>query len=224
MFEPKQFEIDGYCVSRKVFDDPQLELLRAEADRVARDSGRACVRHLRDRSKVFRELSNSLSFLLEVPLKGLKPVRAILFDKTCEGNWPVPWHQDLTIAVRERRTVEGYGPWSVKGGVTHVQPPVGVLEGMITVRLHLDETRRTNGALRLIPGSHLLGRLDSARISALAGSSVTICECASGDVLLMSPLILHSSARSELPNRRRILHFEFARLKDLSDRLRWHES
>jgi len=56
-------------------------------------------------------------------------VRSVLFDKTagrigwCRGN------QDLTIAVRERHDVVGWGPWSVKDGVVHVQPPREVLEG-----------------------------------------------------------------------------------------------
>src|SRR5688572_24410562 len=45
-----------------------------------------------------------------------RPVRAVLFDKSEEANWSTGWHQDRTIAVRERREVEGYGPWSIKGG------------------------------------------------------------------------------------------------------------
>src|SRR3954463_10404316 len=36
-------------------------------------------------------------------------VRGLLFDKTPEANWVVPWHQDLTIAVRERTDAPGYG-------------------------------------------------------------------------------------------------------------------
>ncbi len=37
-------------------------------------------------------------------------VRAIIFDKTPDANWKVSWHQDLTIAVKRRIEVEGYGP------------------------------------------------------------------------------------------------------------------
>ena len=40
------------------------------------------------------------------------PVCARLFNKSPETNWLVPWHQDVTIRVRERRDVAGYGPWS----------------------------------------------------------------------------------------------------------------
>lgn len=57
-------------------------------------------------------------------------VRGILFDKTPAANWKVVWHQDLSIAVRERRDVDEFGPWSLKEGVPHVQPPVEILFGI----------------------------------------------------------------------------------------------
>ena len=44
-------------------------------------------------------------------------VRGIFFNKTQNANWKVAWHQDLTIAVRERREVYGFGPWTTKDGV-----------------------------------------------------------------------------------------------------------
>ena len=69
------------------------------------------------------------------------PVRAIMFDKSTDANWLVPWHQDLTIAVQARVEAEGFSPWSIKEGVPHVQPPVALLEQMLTVRLHLDPAR-----------------------------------------------------------------------------------
>jgi hypothetical protein len=73
-----------------------------------------------------------------------RPVRAILFDKTAANNWMVPWHQDRTIAVHARHEVPGFGPWSVKGGVVHVEPPFDVIAGMITIRAHLDACGEDN--------------------------------------------------------------------------------
>src|SRR5262245_56474059 len=55
------------------------------------------------------------------------PVRAIFFNKSAGANWLVAWHQDVTIALRERVEVSGFGPWSVKDDIPHVQPPVEVL-------------------------------------------------------------------------------------------------
>src|SRR5690349_3864688 len=71
-------------------------------------------------------------------------VRATLFNKLSDANWKVPWHQDTTIAVRERREVPGFGPWSVKEGAPHVRPPAQVLEDMVAVRIHIDDCDADN--------------------------------------------------------------------------------
>jgi hypothetical protein len=39
----------------------------------------------------------------------------------------------LTIAVRERREVNGFGPWTMKAGVLHVQPPAEVMSGILAI-------------------------------------------------------------------------------------------
>jgi hypothetical protein len=60
-----------------------------------------------------RELANSVELLdLVRPVlgPGAFAVRGLLFDKTPEANWGVPWHQDLTIAVKKRVEVPGFGP------------------------------------------------------------------------------------------------------------------
>lgn len=152
-----------------------------------------------------------------------RPVRAIYFDKSAEANWGVAWHQDLTIAVQTRIETPGFGPWSVKEGVPHVQPPVELLERMLTIRLHLDDADGTNGALRVLPGSHRFGRLSAGRIQELRGlEDGFLCEAVAGDALLMRPLLLHASGRSTSPRHRRVLHIEYAGFA-LPDPLRWHE-
>src|SRR5262249_29214919 len=79
-------------------------------------------------------------------------VDGMLFNKTVRANWKVTWHQDLSIPVRCRASVPGFGPWSAKAGVAYVQPPVSVLESMLALRLHLDDTGEDNGALRVVSG------------------------------------------------------------------------
>lgn len=213
---------EGFEIRRGVLGENQLLALRAEVDQVARLAGSACVRHVCAHSELLQALSVSATLRSLLP-SGLSPVRSILFDKTAAENWPVFWHQDLTIAVVQERSVEGYGPWSFKDGWVHVQPPEAVLEHMVTLRLHLDDTPASNGALRVIPGSHRHGRLSSEQLAACLDQPAVTCECQAGDVLLMSPLILHSSHRSESPARRRVLHFEHARLADLDSNLEWFE-
>jgi ectoine hydroxylase-related dioxygenase (phytanoyl-CoA dioxygenase family) len=138
-------------------------------------------------------------------------VRGILFDKTEEANWKVPWHQDVTIAVSQRVEAAGYGPWSIKAGILHVQPPASVLERMISVRLHLDDCPKENGALRVIAGSHVNGKLEERLIQDLAEASVAVtCAMQRGDALIMRPLLLHASSASSFPGHRRVVHFDYA--------------
>lgn len=218
----KNFNTQGFEIIRGVFTETELTTLRREADRVAHSQNSACVRHLREKSQELDRLATS-SRLHDLLPKNVFPVRSILFDKTSTENWPVTWHQDLTITVEEKIEVEGYGPWSNKQGSIHVQPPESLLRQMVTIRIHLDETPQTNGALRVIPGSHLHGKIGSKEVLSHVDKSELICECNAGDVLLMSPLLLHASKRSELPKRRRIIHFEYAPIDCLDEKLTWHE-
>ncbi|MFN7342118.1 MAG: phytanoyl-CoA dioxygenase, partial [bacterium] len=110
---------DGFEIHRSVFSAVEIEALREEADRVAGEAGSACVRNLNARSELFRELSNSPKLREIFPKALYLTVRSLLFDKTPQENWPVAWHQDLTIATKAEISCEGYGPWSVKDGVTH---------------------------------------------------------------------------------------------------------
>ena len=152
------------------------------------------------------------------------PVRAIYFDKSSDANWLVPWHQDLTLALRASAEVSGFGPWSTKDGIPHVQPPVALLQQMLAVRLHLDDADESNGALRVLPGSHRLGRLSSERVQELRSQqSDFLCAVSAGDALLMRPMLLHASSRSTSTRHRRVLHIEYAAFT-LPDELNWHEA
>lgn len=216
------YENNGFEIHPSVLDDRELRHLRDEAERLQNDSGTSCVRRIREKSRHIQALSQDGRLLRLIP-PGFRPVRSILFDKTPNENWPVAWHQDLTICVDGQQDLEGFGPWSTKDGVPHVQPPVALLETMTTLRIHLDATPAGNGALRVIPGSHRLGRLGSERIRSEVARGEVICECSPGDILRMSPLILHASSRSETPMRRRIIHLEFAPHHCLPSGLSFHE-
>lgn len=150
-----------------------------------------------------------------------RPTKAILFDKTVTANWNLGWHQDLTISVNERKDIAGWGPWSTKVGIPHVQPPVNVMEGILSARIHIDDCGEDNGALLVIPGSHALGKLSDADISGLKESGAeVVCACKRGDVLFMRPLILHASRRCVRPGHRRVLHIEYS-ANQLPEGLSW---
>jgi ectoine hydroxylase-related dioxygenase (phytanoyl-CoA dioxygenase family) len=150
-------------------------------------------------------------------------VRAMLFDKTPEANWKVAWHQDLTIAVHQRRCMAGFTAWSEKEGVVHVQPPVPVLERMLAVRVHLDDCGPDSGPLRILPGSHREGRLDASAIDRWkARVSEVQCLVGQSDLVLMRPLVLHASSAAQVVGQRRVLHLEFA-ADELPGNLKWHD-
>ena len=147
-------------------------------------------------------------------------VKGILFNKTQKSNWKVPWHQDLTITVQERIEAEGFGPWTIKGGVVNVQPREEVLRGILAIRIHLDANDHQNGPLRVIPGSHRLGRLTAEQIAKWDKSESVECLIPKGGALLMRPLLLHASSVCLLPKSRRVIHLEYSSL-DLPCGLRW---
>jgi hypothetical protein len=92
------------------------------------------------------------------------PVRAILFDKSASQNWSLGWHQDRTIAVEQRIDVNGFGPWSLKSDMVHVEPPFDILASMVTLRVHLDAVPVSNAPLLIAPGSHRHGRIPTPEI------------------------------------------------------------
>lgn len=140
---------------------------------------------------------------------GAAPRRAILFDKTPGVNWNLGWHQDTKIPVRSVcRELEGYSAWSEKEGVVHVLPPPQVLEKCVALRLHLDDCSAANGALKVIPGSHLNGVRSDVNKAELK-EQVTL-EAMAGDLIWMRPLVLHASSKSESPHHRRVIHIEYS--------------
>lgn len=92
---------------------------------------------------------------------------------------------------------------------------------MLAFRLHLDPCPAENGALRVLPGSHRLGRIRQEDQETLLsqGEPVT-CEARAGDILVMRPLLLHASSPSETGADRRVLHVEYA-AADLPGGLEW---
>ena len=207
-------ESDGFVLIEGVLEEAAVSRLRRflEAE-VSPSTGRGGVRNLLERAEMMGLARSAVLRELVEPVLGseAKPVRGILFDKTSGANWKVPWHQDVTIAVSHRVDAEGYGPWSVKAGVLHVQPPSAVLERMISVRIHLDDCPEENGALRVIAGSHRSGKLAASLSDVVSKDDrVVVCSMKSGGVLLMRPLLLHASSAAAVPAHRRIIHFDYA--------------
>lgn len=147
-------------------------------------------------------------------------VRALFFDKPPGQTWALPWHKDLTVAVRDNRLVSTrFSRPTRKAGIAHAEAPEEVLQAMLTMRLHLDDVTEENGPLKVIPGSHQSGK--RLMLGDVAPQTILVQR---GGVLLMRPLLAHASGRShpETTCHRRILHLEFAGCRELPDGHAWH--
>lgn len=156
---------------------------------------------------------------------GAFAVRGLFFDKTPTANWNLPWHQDVTVAVKDRRAVAGFGPWTLKAGIHHAYSPADLLARMVTIRLHLDACGPESGPMRVLRGSHVHGRLSPAEVNtwgARAPELAVDCLVPAGGAVLMRPLILHSSAVATAPGHRRVIHLEYA-AENLPGGLEWHQ-
>jgi hypothetical protein len=148
-------------------------------------------------------------------------VQCTLFRKSKEANWLVPLHQDLSIPVAEKVDSEQSSGWSEKEGELFVQPPVCVLEQLLAIRLHLDDCDEQNGALRVVPGSHRLGRLNSTESHRERNQRGTeVVSVPRAGAMLMRPLLLHASSKANVERPRRVLHFVFGP-EHLPAGLRW---
>ncbi len=151
----------------------------------------------------------------------MHPAQCTLFAKTAQNNWLVSLHQDLSVPVAGRVDSPSCTGWCEKEGSMFVQPPAYILEGLEAVRLHIDECTEQNGALRVVPGSHRLGRLSpDAALHERRANGVRAVSVAKGGVMVMRPLLLHASSKSDIARPRRVLHFVFGP-KVLSEGLRW---
>jgi ectoine hydroxylase-related dioxygenase (phytanoyl-CoA dioxygenase family) len=223
---------NGFTIVDRYLDLDSIESLIQDLTVLDLTASRAGVRNILELVPSIRELAQSqkIRALLE-PILGdtARLVRGIFFDKQPGVNWKVPWHQDLTIAVKQQMDLPDYHPWSVKLGVPHVRPPIAILEQMLTVRIHLDRADESNGALKVIPNSHSHGRLTDLEIDRQKQTNLVVSiDCEAGGILLMRPLLLHASSMATRSNQstanspmhRRVIHLEYAATQ-LAQGLEW---
>ena len=167
-------------------------------------------------------LNSNLVTILKTIDPDLFLTKAIYFDKTESANWYVTWHQDKVINVTSRRETEGFSGWTKKSGVHGVVPPDDYLKSTVTVRVHLDDTDETNGALKVIPGSHNKMLADS-EIGVITQNSIPyISDVRACGIQVMRPLLLHASSKATSQKHRRVIHLEF-NSRMLPNGLEWAE-
>lgn len=219
---------DGFVVLPAVLSENEVCALVDELDKatpsgdgVMRSTDRYAIRRvMQEVPALHRLLWNARLTGIVHELIGLDAfvTKSIWFEKPPGGNWFVGWHQDISISVSHRAEVPGYSRWTAKHGMIGVVPPVSVLERTLTLRIHLDDADSDNGAVRVLPGSHLNGIVPAQ----VDDTRTVTCSVPRGGVMLMRPLLLHASSRSVTARPRRVLHIELNDL-DLNGGLTWAE-
>lgn len=231
MIEKNQFLKNGFITIDNIYTSEEVEklinqikLANTDKDTFRKSSDLFAIRQF------LKECPSTLGIILNDKLKKILTelfsknyfaVKSIYFDKPASSNWYVSYHQDLTISVDKKVELPGFSLWTVKQNQFAVQPPTEIMENIVTVRIHLDNTDEENGALRVIPGSHLKSIYRPESINWATESEVS-CNVRKGGIMLMKPLLLHSSGRTTNKKQRRVIHIEFSNM-DLPEGLNWSE-
>nr|WP_214447277.1 phytanoyl-CoA dioxygenase family protein [Flavihumibacter rivuli] len=231
MIEKDQFLNNGFITIDNIYTSEEVDKIinqikqaNTDKDTFRKSSDLFAIRQF------LKEVPSTLSIILNDNLKKILTelfsknyfaVKSIYFDKPASSNWYVSYHQDLTISVDKKVELPGFSFWTVKQNQFAVQPPTEILQNIVTVRIHLDNTDEENGALKVIPGSHLksIYRPESTNWTT---ESVVSCNVLKGGIMLMKPLLLHSSGRTTNKKQRRVIHIEFSNM-ELPEGLNWSE-
>lgn len=203
---------NGFSIHHDVFTSHECEELIEVLSRLPQ-RGRAGARHLMANPFVASIASDTRLVNFAQRKLGARavPFRVTLFEKTGYANWLVVWHQDTALPLTRQNNSSDWGPWSSKDGVTYAHAPAWALSRVVALRVHLDTSAKENGPLRVIPGSHAQGVLTDDEVFAMARKQEPVeCLVPKGGVLVMRPLLIHSSSKSQGDAPRRILHIEYA--------------
>jgi ectoine hydroxylase-related dioxygenase (phytanoyl-CoA dioxygenase family) len=231
MTNRQQLDDLGFTVLNDIFSDAEIENILSSINSV--DTSNPTFRKSDDLFAIrqfLKELPSLQTLVFNDKLKSTIKnllgdnffvVKSIYFDKPEKSNWFVSYHQDLTISVDKKADIANYGPWTVKQKQFAVQPPLDILKSIFTIRIHLDKTDENNGALKVVPKSHLKGIYRPETID-WTKETEAICSVPKGGIMLMRPLLLHSSSRTTNNNQRRVIHIELSNA-DLDAELNWAE-
>lgn len=194
-----EFESNGCTVVNAVISVDQLKAAAQFCDAIDLDgagtrqllSFRWCAdlaRSIRERKPIRALLGSSRT-----------AVQCTLFVKDASRNWLVPLHRDFSIPVKAKIESPNWSAWSVKESVQYGRPPAFVLQSLVAVRVHLEDTGSDNGALEIVPGSHVSGESGGARHTHFVPK---------GGALVLRPLLLHASLKVR-SGTRRVLHFVY---------------
>jgi hypothetical protein len=125
-------DLNGFSIVPQFLDSDEIDSLLAaisdvqEDDSVRRRGGVYAIRNLLGVVPAITLLAASAKvtrLVRSVLGETVFAVRGILFDKTANANWLVPWHQDLTISVKENSPYQALGHGQLKQECLTSRPP-----------------------------------------------------------------------------------------------------
>jgi ectoine hydroxylase-related dioxygenase (phytanoyl-CoA dioxygenase family) len=225
---------EGFIIINNIYSNVEIENIILEIEKVSENNTENSTFRKSDGIFAIRqfhkEIPKSIEFIFNEKLKKIIETnfgehffitKSIYFDKPEKSNWFVAYHQDLTISVNKKVEIENYENWTKKQNQFAVQPPNEILEKNFTIRIHLDNTTKENGALKVINKSHKKGVLRTDNID-FKHEIETICEVEKGGIMIMKPLLFHASNKTTNNQKRRVIHIEFSNQK-LPKELKWSE-
>lgn len=221
----KQLHYKGYSILNRVYTSREVRHIKGIIDKKLKEIEGVKPYYLRELTQKIPNLKNflfnrNLQKIIEAIDEEAILTKATYMAKEPQNNWYVTWHQDCTINVAKKVEQEGYSGWTQKEGAISVCPPEEVLHQTFAIRIHLDDTDRDNGALKVLPGSHKK-RLTDKDINLITENSLpVICELGAGGVHIMRPLVLHASSKLKNQKKRRVIHLEFSSAQ-LPPELEW---
>lgn len=222
----KRLQAQGHYELSKMYSRREVRKIGALVQKYFKDSSQK-PKNLRDVLGKMPDLkplvvNSNLSVLLEGILPHAFLVKSIYFEKNPNSDWFVGWHQDSPINVSERVELEGFDSWTYRDELHSVIPPLEVSKNIISIRIHLDDTTESNGALEIIPGSHHK-RNSLEEIKTITENSFSqFGEILAGGVQVLKPLLLHKSSKTQNSKKRRVIHLEFSNM-ELPGELEWKE-
>ena len=207
-----QVERDGYAIIPDVLTSEEIQTLAVSLEHANLPRSRAGIRHLLSHPEIAQVANDPrmLDIAQQVLGESAFPFKATLFDKSPDANWLIVWHQDTALPLRETHETAGWGPWSVKDGITYAHAPASALKKVVALRLHLDDSTGENGPLRVVPGTHNKGVLTDNEVERRVTEQFTVnCTVNAGGVVAMRPLLIHASSKSQSACSRRVLHIEY---------------
>lgn len=192
-----QLERHGYEILQDCISHQELERINAAVSDYDERGTRTLLRN-----STVNDIAHTCIDRLPA-LNGLIPLLATYLPKSFDNNWFVSLHRDEVVPIQQYHPGQGWVLPTVKEGIPHAKPPKALLSQCIALRLQLTNT--SEGALKLLPGSHEPSKKPSAEI---------VASVLPGGALLMRPSILHASSKLKTPGIvRRVLHILYGPVK-----------